>query len=491
MIRLPASAAARPRRDILGALTAGNVMVFFLLLFPAVSGLRGKIQDYDLWWHLADGRWIVEHHAVPTTDVFSYTAAGRPWVAYSWLAEVLFHGLVRGFGLASLLWLQTIVAVSIVAFVYAACRAAGAGRNAAVVTSALSALGSSFAWGIRPVIFTLLAFAVLVAALEREAGERRLVWLAPLVVALWANLHVLFIGGVALVAYAALCRTIEGRPSHLLWLAAGLSLAASLVNPYGWRLLGEVWTMARQPLVAPEVGEFRSPDFRGAYALPFAAFLLPSVAVLALSRERLTLFELGTYLGSLALGLTMQRNMALFAILGAPVVARRLDALLPSAVRRERGVDGLPLRVLHLGLLAGGLLYATSLAPRSSRWPDVVEAGRFPVAAVDFVAARYPGARLFNDFDWGGYLIYRLYPSTRVSIDGRTQVYEGILRDYMRTWFLAPGWERWLDECDPDVVVWPVEEPLARVLGHSPRWRIVFEDDLAVVLVRVRTRSPT
>jgi len=151
----PAPPVTQSRRDLLGAFTAGRLTVFFLLLFPAVSGLRGKIQDYDLWWHLAEGRWIVEHRALPTTDVFSYTAAGRPWLAYSWLAEVLFDGLARRFGLASLLWLQAVVAVLIVAFVYLACRAAGAGRNAAVATSAFSALGSSFAWGIRPVIFTL------------------------------------------------------------------------------------------------------------------------------------------------------------------------------------------------------------------------------------------------------------------------------------------------------------------------------------------------
>jgi hypothetical protein len=480
----------RSRRGTLGALTAGNLTVFFLLLFPAVTGLRGKIQDYDLWWHLAEGRWIVENRAVPTTDVFSYTAAGHPWLAYSWLAEVLFHGLVRNFGLASLLWLQTIVAVLTVAFVYVACRAAGAGRNAAVVTSAFSALGSSFAWGIRPVIFTLLFFAVLVGALQRESQERRLLWLAPLVAALWANLHVLFIGGVTLVAFAALCRTIEGRPSRLLWIAASLSLVASLANPYGWHLLGQVWTMARQPAVAPEVGEFQSPDFRGELALPLFAFLLPSVAVLALSRERLTLFELGTYVGSLALGLVVQRNMALFAILGAPVVARRLEGLLPRPAPRERRQHRLPLRILNLTLLAWGLLYAASEAPRSSRWADVVESGRFPVAAAEFVAARYPGARLFNDFDWGGYLIYRLYPPTRVSIDGRTQLHEDVLRAYMRTWFLEAGWQGFLEECDPDVVLWPAQAPLASMLRHLPQWEIVFEDGLAVVFRRVRSPSP-
>lgn len=482
-----ARGAAGPRRSSLEALGAERLAVFFLLLFPAVSGLRGRIQDYDLWWHLAGGRWIVEHGAVPWTDPFSYTAADRPWIAYSWLAEVLYYGLVRAFGLASLLWLQALVAVGVVGFVYLACRGAGARRIVAVATSAAAALGTSFAWGIRPVLFTLLFLAVLVWALQREANDRRLPWLAPLVVALWANLHVLFVGGVLLVGFAALCRTIEGRPSRRLWCAAAFSALAALATPYGLHLPGEVWTMARQPAIAPEVGEFQSPDFRGEFALPFSAFLLPSLVVLSLSRERLTPFELGTYLGTLALGLFAQRNMALFAVAGAPVVARRLEALWPAGERRAAPRRRLPLLLLNGALLVWGLAYLALQAPRSSRWSEVIEPGRFPVAAADFLAARYPGARLFNDFNWGGYLIHRLHPAgARVSIDGRTQVYEHVLRPYMRTWFLEPGWERWLADCDPDVVVWPVEAPLSGLLRASPRWRVVFEDDLAVVLGRVR-----
>lgn len=476
----------RSRWYSFGAFDAEHLTVFFLLLFPAVSGLRGRIQDYDLWWHLADGRWIVEHGAVPWTDSFSYTAAGRPWIAYSWLAEVLCYGLVRAFGLASLLWLQALVAVLVVGFIYLACRAAGARRIVAVVTSASSALGTSFAWGIRPVIFTLLSLAVLVWALQREANDRRLVWLAPLVVAFWANLHVLFVGGVALVTFAAFCRTIEGRPSRRLWYAAALSLVAALANPYGVHLLAEVWTMARQPAIAPEVGEFQSPDFRGEFALPFSAFLFPSLIVLSLSRERLTLFELGTYLGTLALGLSMQRNMALFAIAGAPVVARRLEALWPSTERRDASEPRRSPRILNVGLLLWGLAYLGINAPRSSRWSDVVEPGRFPVAAADFLAARYPEARLFNDFNWGGYLIDRLYPAARVSIDGRTQVYEHVLRPYMRAWLLEPGWERFLEDCDPDVVVWPAAAPLPGLLRRFSGWQVVFEDEVAVVLRRVR-----
>ncbi|MGH7821292.1 MAG: hypothetical protein ACREQ9_16125, partial [Candidatus Binatia bacterium] len=463
------------------------LMVFFLLLFPAVNGLRQKIGDFDLWWHLVYGKWIVEHGAVPWRDFLSYTAHGNEWLAYSWLAEVLFHLLASGIGFDALIYLQTALAVGVVGFLYLGCRATGARRTVAVATAALAGLGTSFAWAIRPVQLTLLLLAVLVWALRSERMERRLAWLAPLVVALWANVHILFVWGIALVGFAALCRTLEGRPAANLWAAAGLATLASAANPFGPYIFVEVARMAEQPLIAPEVTEFQSPNFQGPHALAMGAFLFPALVVLALARRRPTLFELGTFLGSLALGLALQRNMALFAILGAPTIARAVEDMLPREAPARPRAPGTALLALHYALLAWGVAYAASWAPpRSPRWIDHVEPGVFPVGAVDHLAAHPPPrGRVFNDFDWGGFVLYRLFPRVRVSVDGRTPVYgEEVLRPYMRTHFLEPGWEEFIESSDPDVVLWPAKGSLANLLRELPEWSVEFEDETAVVLRR-------
>jgi hypothetical protein len=465
-------------------LSAERLVVFFLLLVPFAGAARFRIQDFDLWWHLAQGEWIVRTGAVPTVDVFSYTARGREWLSYSWLAEVLFHGVVTAVGVRGLVWLQAFFAAAIIGFVYLSCRAAGARLSVAAAVSTLAAFATAFAWFLRPLLFTLLFVAMLGWAVRDERRDATIRWLAPALLAVWANVHILFPAGLTILGYAALCRTIEGRPARNLWMATALASLATLANPYGAALWSHVLVMARQGAVAPEVVEFQSPGFHGVFGAMLAVFLFPSLAVLARSRERSTPFELGTFTGSLVLGLLMTRNMALFAILAAPVVARHLELLVPGSPPRRRTAPSRLRVAIHGALLLGGLVFGATCLPRSPRWLDHVEAERFPVAAVDWVAEHARGERILNDFNWGGYLIYRLFPDVSVSIDGRTQVYEHPMRAYMRMHYVRPGWRELLDATRPSVILWPADGPFSSLVRQLPEWKIAYEDDTAVVFVR-------
>lgn len=472
--------------DAAASLDVARLSVFFLLLIPVVSGLRGKLADPDLWWHLRAGEWIVAHRAVPWTDPYSYTAFGREWIAYSWLAEVLFHELARHLGFASLIVLKSAAGAALLALAYLACRATGARPTASVLTSALAALGTAGAWGERPQLLSLVLLAALRLALGSPSLRARLAWLAPAIVVVWTNVHLLFVVGVALLWLFALCETIEGRPSGALWTAAALGSAVTLANPYGWRLLAHMPTMARQPAIARAVAEFQSPDFATLLGLLIAVFLVASTAVLVASPERPTLFELATFLGPLALGLVMVRNMPIFAVLAAPTVARHLDPLLPASSGEAAARPRPALVALHWALLISGLVLAAVFVPRGGGWRENVAPKLFPVEAADFVAERYRAPRLFNDFDWGGFLIFRLYPSTLVSIDGRTQVYgDEMLAAYTRTHYALRGWDRFLKSCAPDVVLWPADGPFAELLRASLKWRVVYEDEVAVVFEKV------
>ncbi|MGH7820055.1 MAG: hypothetical protein ACREQ9_09795, partial [Candidatus Binatia bacterium] len=255
--------------------------------------------------------------------------------------------------------------------------------------------------------------------------------------------------------------------------------------PYGWRMYEAVAVMAGQPAIAPWVVEFQPTSFQGMLGAIFAAYVIVAIGAIALSRDRLTLFELGTFVGSLALGLVMTRNMALFAILAAPTVARRLEELWPGA--EARAPVPAPLLAIHWALLVGALAVAAASFPLSSRWQDHVEPGSVPIDAVDYVAKNHRGERIFNDFNWGGFLIYRLYPDVRVSMDGRTPVYgEEILRKYARTHYVQGDWKEFLEECAPEVVLWPAGGALAAVLRRLPQWRVVYEDETAVVFADQR-----
>jgi hypothetical protein len=186
----------------------------------------------------------------------------------------------------------------------------------------------------------------------------------------------------------------------------------------------------------------------------------------------------------------MARNMALFAIIAAPTVAHHLDSLLPS--RDFRSPRRVPrwLLALNYFLVSSAIVALVLLAPKERGWRENLAPGLFPVAAADLVADRYPGRRLFNDFDSGGFLIFRLYPGTLVSIDGRNQVYgEEIMRRYLQTYFVSRGWEQFLRDCDPEVILWPSGSPFAILVGKLPEWRQVFADETASVFVKVGRAS--
>jgi hypothetical protein len=337
-------------------------------------------------------------------------------------------------------------------------------------------------------VFTLLFLATLVWGLRSPGVQPKLTWMAPLLVALWANVHILFPAGVAVLAVATVCAAVEGHPSRALALTTLGAALATLANPYGWKLLAHVHTIASQPRLIRAVTEFQSPDFGSQLGVLVGAFLLFAIGVMAMSRERMTPFELITFLVPLAMGLYMIRNMALFAILAAPTVARHLDAALPHSFAQQRPGPG---SVWHWVPVVAGLALLVSLLPRGKSWRENVEPGVFPVVAADFIAAHFSGVRLFNHFDWGGFLIYRLFPTARVSIDGRTAAYEPSQLDaYLRTQDLAAGWQRFLEDCHPDLVIWPVDHPLPTVLRRLPEWRVIFEDSGAVVFARADGTRP-
>jgi hypothetical protein len=478
--------AATPRPGLLlERLDSARVGVVLLVLMPVFAIFRQGLTDPDFWWHLEAGRWIVEHGRVPWEDPFSYTARGRLWIAYSWLAEVVFYALTRFLGFDALIWFIAGTAAALVGLVYLSCRTAGASPTASLAVSSLGAAATSGAWAERPQLLSFVLLAALVGCLRSERLAARLPWLTAALVALWVNVHIVFSVGIALVGLAATCDLLEGRRDPRRWAAVASGALATLLNPYGWRLLEHLPLMIGQLGVIRATEELRSPDFHSTLGKVIGVFVLSSIGVLVVSRERKTLFELSSFFIALASGLYMARNMALFAIIAAPTVARHLDSMLPVRDLRPARRTPRGLLVFHgvLALVAIGAL--VFLAPRKHGWRENLAPGLFPVAAADHVAERYSGRRLFNDFDWGGFLIFRLYPGTLVSIDGRNQVYgEEILRRYLQTHFLGRGWEQFLLDCDPDVILWPADSPFAILVGKLPEWRQVFADETAVVFVR-------
>jgi hypothetical protein len=472
----------RARRALERALGMDALLALAVVGGFAYASLRA-INDPDLPWHLKAGAGILATHRLPWSDPWSYVGT-QPWFAYSWLAEVLFAAVYDTAGAVGLIVLATTVIAATLAVTLHACRATGARPWVAIGATFAAAAASSVCWSVRPHLFSFLCMAIFVdvVTLDRRRGVDRLWLLVPTMV-VWANTHVLFPFGLALLGLHAVTR---GRAwwsrRRLLELAA--VGAAPLATPYGVHLLRYLWTLADEPVAFSMVAEFQTPSLHTTTGIVLTALFLATTLALVLSPARKDPADVGGVFLFALLAYWMGRNIPYFAVVAAPVLALHADALLPRRARAAHPLTGVQLGI-NAAVIALGLVLLAGRARALAAPGAAIDRRAFPVAAVSFLEAEPDLGRLFSHFDWGGYLIGRLHPRYQVSIDGRTNVYGNeVLRAYRATMNLEPDWRAFLDRCRPDVVLWPRRGALARALALLPEWRRVWADDLAVIFVR-------
>lgn len=490
------------------ALTVRHLMVgaAFAAIFAAAAR---PFLDPDTWWHLRAGEWMLDHGRILTQDPFSWTRLGRPWIDHSWLAEISMYALWRtaGFGGLNL----AVAAIVTLAFVFVYLQTEGSVylRTFAVL---LGALASGVHWLLRPEVVSLLLTAGFAYVLHRFrwTGINRL-WILPPAMVAWANLHAGFMAGFLLIG-GTLIGLAGSRPLGLSgpgtvggrevrWLAvAGLACAAAaLLNPYGWRLLVYPFQTASIPALGQFIQEWASPDFHLATTQPFACLLLATFAAVGLSERRIDLGDLALFAGFAYLALVATRNIALFALIAPPILTRHAAPALASVAERRPALapilDGrspagpTPPRLARLNwgllIIIVGFAVARGLAATHVTTAELAARNGLPAAAVDAVGRALPPGRMFNTYDWGGYLIWRLYPDQRVYIDGRADLYgDAFVRQYFGMISGQDDWRRALAGADVRTVLINTAAPLADLLGREPGWTRRYRDSIASVFVR-------
>jgi hypothetical protein len=455
----------------------------------AVWLLCRPLPSPDVWWQLAGGRWLCQHHSLPREDPFSFTAGQAAWLNHEWLAEVGMYGLMAAGGLGLLHAVRLLLVIATFMCM------AWAARQAAVeepdhwslaAASLVALLNSAYAsfFDVRPYLLTYLFLAMTMGAglaLWRSRSPW-CAWLLPLVFLFWANVHSgVVIGGVVLLVLSAL----GGEQRRRLLVVSAVCLAASLCNPYGI----DVWTFPldfyQGTLWGRFLNEWARPDLLGAQ-LPFLLYWIATLALAFALRRRLVLPYL-VVLGAVAvLSMTAWRHQPLFGLVSVPVWTlgvRLVRALLGEVVLDQR--LGLVAAMGGL-LLAGFTLGSTNLADLS------MENSLFPSQAVPWLAAARLPSRLYNAYGWGGYLTWYLYPQYQVFIDGRANTLypEVVYRDFLLVRQGDPHWHEILAHWDVHVMILNKVEG-APAPGHDLRlevqndaaWRKVYEDAIAIIYV--------
>jgi hypothetical protein len=478
------------------------IFVIWAVVVPVGFGSRLLNSDGDLARHLRLGELMLERRALLREDVFSFTKAGQQFLPFEYGSEVVYATAHRIAGLAGVAVLAGLILALTYALVARFLIRRGGDPLMAYLVSMAAAVLSAAHWLARPHLFTLLLVVVLLELLQHTT-RRALAAYVPLFV-LWANLHGGFSFGCILIALFVLGEAAEGlaAPSarELWWARAkhhaaalGLALASSLVNPFGWRLPAHVFGFFGNSGILRQTQEFMSPDFHTINGKIFLLALLGVVTALALSRRRPPAPTLLVVLATIAFSLLSQRNIEFFGLAALPLLAWHLDLewrALPvlrrakAVFEREHagGYPGLGAAVtsglLALLALAGGSVAGVAVVP------DRFDEKAFPVHAVaEARAARLEG-RSFNNFIWGGYLLYA-WPEQRVFIDGGTDHYgEKLFNEYIRVANLEPGWRAILKRWDIELALLPPDTRLADELVRDGGWRPWFCDSVSVILRR-------
>jgi hypothetical protein len=473
--------------------THAFLAVVFLGLFAMTAR---NVTDPDVWWHLKTGQYIAEHRSVPHSDPFSYTRAGEPWVAHEWLTEVLLYELERTTGFGGLIVVFSALLCAAFFMLYLRC---GPGAYVAGVVTLCAAWATAPVWGVRPQVVSLLLTSLWLLILERSEDDPKLLWWTLPLTLLWVNLHAGFALGLVLSALFlagelvehALDRAHQSAP-HLRFAALILLLDLLIVplNPNGARMFSYPVETLRSAAMQRYIAEWASPNFHHAEYWPFLLVVLGTFAALGWSRRDMRPRELLVLVVSLYAGLCSIRMMPLFVLIAAPLVCRRLGNWPAS---RAQGLRPWPASAPLLNgmiVLAMAVFACVHTAHVIQRQPQA-EMQRFPARAVAFLQTHSLSGPIFNHYDWGGYLIWKLYPGTRVFIDGRADLYgKPLLDQFANTYQFKGDWQQTLQQWRIGTVLVPADSALATGLRSSPGWTVAYEDPQAVVLTAPSNAIP-
>jgi hypothetical protein len=472
------------------ALMPSAALAFGILVFVLVIGVTGQhlLADPDTQWHIAVGRWILEHGRVPTVDSHSQTFLGKPWIAKEWLSQVILALAYAAAGWNGV----AVLAAGAVAITFSLMLRLLL-RDLALLPALILAIAaiamSSSHFLARPHVLAFPFMLLWTAGLVRAVEEKRTPsWRLLGALLAWANLHGGFTLGLVLVAAFALEAGVASpagavrRRTATAWTKFGVAATVTAcLTPYGPESMLVTVRVLTLGEMLPAISEWQSPNFN---KVPFhELLLLAGLFGLVAARVRVPLVRLLIVFGLLHLFLSHARNAELLATLAplalAPCIARQWTVLGrtgPPPVARRATIG---FSILAAALVGLGLARATAVTPPP---------GVLPAAALAFAQQSGVQGPVFNDYNFGGALILRGIPTF---IDGRGELYGATFaKRYLAALYLRDGAQlgELLDEYGIQWTLLTNDRPANRVLERLPGWRRVYRDEIATAFERIPDR---
>jgi hypothetical protein len=508
--------AATRRHDLalLGVSAALPAVVAFFVA-AVLPRATWPLIDGDVWWHIRAGQDIMATGSVPRVDTWSVVAFGRPWISQDWLSNVL---LAAGHEIGP--WGDTALSFLFGLFTLAAfwllwramaLRMPAIGWVSRIVWLSIGLALAGPVMGVRVQVLDLLMASAVIWFLWGYLADRRGRWLLglPLVALLWANLHagwvLLFLIAGATLVGEGLDRILRRQldPEPLSWsqlrdlaLALVAAVAALAINPNGFALYGYPFYTVGLTSLSRYVMEWFPASLGTLFGWLLAGFILVAVLpALLLGRRRIRVADALILVGLTVMAYQAIRFLLIVGPIGgaiagvvlAPILweSRAGQAAAPIIRRLSTPRNGTLARVnlaLTAFLLAVGVGVALFRVNPSAQATEI-ERG-LPADAVTWVEVHHAGTRIFNRYEWGGYIGERM-PDRPIFMDGRADVYgDALLRQYVAVIGLEGDPEKVFDRYAIDYVIFPPDTPLSGWLDASTYWRRAYADTTAVVWLR-------
>lgn len=424
---------------------------------------------------------------------------GEDLILHEWLSDLIFALVHRTAGLDGIVWMTA----ATIAGTYAMLTAVLKYLNVRTLIRLLAGFAAftigALHWHTRPHIFTTFIFTYFVLTLVYyyQTGRWKVLIPLPFVMVLWANLHGAFVSGLVLVGLFGIGLLLEKKVSSALKIGGLLAILilAAWINPFGPQMVTHSFGYLQLDYLVDVTAEYKSPNFHNISRWPFAGMIVLSILMGWRSKRYLGWTPLLLISFWMASGLYSARNIPLYGQLTVIILAGEADRMMGEFSTR---LDFYLTRTDQIGRRAWGwmwaLLFAGSMIFLEANGTVIDYAGLgnnfdpeiFPVAAIDALdESGFPEGNVFNEFIWGGYLLYRGWPEKLVFIDGQTDFYgEDLAFTHGQTIYARGDWRAVLDEYQIEWVILPPDRGLSAWLDQSPEWALIFNDETTSVWVR-------
>jgi hypothetical protein len=479
---------------------AASVIIALAVYVGLFIGGAVVLRDPDTFWHINIGQWMLQHGTVPRVDFYSYTMAGKPWIDTAWLSDVLYALAYNAGGWRAVVLVADLTGAAVIG-VASYYLQQHLRFSIALLCAAAMAWGTFHHFSARPHLFAYLVLVVwliaLLNAFDRDKPTLPRLYLTAALMVLWANLHGSFTLGLLLLYIFAGCCLWRGWAERDLAecrrILANVALVSlcTLATPYVALPFTMTSTLLGNSLISSHIREWLPPDFQAHrdWLIYFLAIVMvmPVLGVRLRGPRLLVLLALGI------LALSYSRGMFTFLLLAPLVIAVPVAKAAPYFARQEPMDRDAPQTDPVVGLLArrwrsvlAACLAIFCAAQIVAGWRHVApDESISPVAAIDHVRKAGITGNVFNEYNFGGFLIAEGIPTI---IDGRAELF--VKSDLFRDYFAAKDCRdlgralAMLDEYKISWVILASDAPFAKALAREPQWERVFADKTAVVFVR-------